>query len=250
MTIRKLKTNFISFKLQHEDINSIISLLSYDFQALEVDLRKELEQRVVYRTNLNDLKTSINENTIISLDFSRNENFCRFRLIINELLQMQQLIILINTAQLKETFYKSELFELDVYINEISDVICCAMYELPNTLRLLDVVESLLYVKIGPRLICRIAANFSEHFEEICLSLLRNSKHAEKEESLIGKIRTNVLRNLCRMNPDCVSVVKSAAIDMAKMPALCLHLRYLLRLIIFLFYTNLFLPFSFRKITA
>ena len=209
---------------KHEDINSIISLLSYDFQAMELDLRKELEQRVVIRNNLTDLKSSINENTIISLDFSRNENFCRHRLIINELLQMQQLTMLISTAQLKETFYKSELFELDVYINEISDVICCAMFELPNTLRLLDIVEALLYVRMGPRLICRIAANFSEHFEEICMSLLRNSKHAENEESLIGKIRTNVLRSLCRMNPSCVSVVRSAAIEMGKMPALCLHL--------------------------
>ena len=209
---------------KHEDINSIISLLSYDFQAMELDLRKELEQRVVIRSNLTDLRSSINENTIISLDFSRNENFCRHRLIINELLQMQQLTMLISTAQLKETFYKSELFELDVYINEISDVICCAMFELPDTLRLLDIVEALLYVRMGPRLICRIAANFSEHFEEICMSLLRNSKHAENEESLIGKIRTNVLRSLCRMNPSCVSIVRAAAIEMGKMPALCLHL--------------------------
>lgn len=146
---------------KHEDINAIISLMSYDFQAMELDLRKEIEQRVVYRTNLNDLKSSINENAIISLDFSRNENFCRHRLIINELLQMQQLTMLISTSQLKETFYKSELFELDVYINEISDVICCAMYELPNTLRLLDIIEALLYVKMGPKLICRIVANFS-----------------------------------------------------------------------------------------
>lgn len=97
---------------KHEDINSIISLLSYDFQALEVDLR---EQRCFGRGHrLNDLKTSINENTIISLDFSRNENFCRHRLIINELLQMQHLNMLISTAQLKETFYKSELFELGI----------------------------------------------------------------------------------------------------------------------------------------
>ena len=209
---------------KHEDINSIISLLSYDFQAMELDLRKELEQRVVIRTNLTDLKSSINENSIISLDFSRNENFCRHRLIINELLQMQQLTMLISTAQLKETFYKSELFELDVYINEISDVICCAMFELPNTLRLLDICEALLYVRMGPRLICRIAANFCEHFEEICMSLLRNSKQSENEDSLIGKIRTNVLRNLCRMNPSCVSIVRSAAIEMGKMPGLCLHL--------------------------
>lgn len=209
---------------KHEEINSIISLLSYDFQAMELDLRKELEQRVAIRSNLTDLKSSINENTIISLDFSRNENFCRHRLIINELLQMQQLHQLISTAQLKETFYKSELFELDVYINEISDVICCAMFELPNTLRPLDIVEALLYVRMGPRLICRIAANFSEHFEEICMSLLRNSKHAENEESLIGKIRTNVLRSLCRMNPSCVAIVRSAAIEMGKMSALCLHL--------------------------
>lgn len=208
---------------KHEDINAIISLLSYDFQAMELDLRKELEQRVVYRTNLNDLKLSINENA--SLDFSRNENFCRHRLIINELLHMQQLTMLISTAQLKETFYKSELFELDVYINEISDVICCAMFELPNTLRLLDIIEALLYVRMGPKLICRIAANFSEHFEEICMSLIRNSKQTENEtESLIGKIRTNVLRNLCRMNPSCVAIVRSAAIEMNKMSALCLHL--------------------------
>ena len=221
---QKERNTILEIIEKHEDINSIISLLSYDFQAMETDLRKELEQRVAIRSNLTDLKASINENTIISLDFSRNENFCRHRLIINELLQMQQLTMLISTAQLKETFYKSELFELDVYINEISDVICCAMFELPDTLRLLDIVEALLYVRMGPRLICRIAANFSQHFEEICMSLLRNSKHAENEESLIGKIRSNVLRGLCQMNPSCVSLVRSAAIEMGKMPALCLHL--------------------------
>ncbi|KAK4336983.1 hypothetical protein RND71_044173 [Anisodus tanguticus] len=119
---------------------------------MEIDVRKELEQR----SNLRDFtKTSINDNVIISSivnNLSLDDGFCRHRLIVSELLAVQTFTNLINTNhKVKDCFYKSELFDHEIYINELSDVICIALTELPNTLRLLEVVEALLYVKTGPR---------------------------------------------------------------------------------------------------
>jgi integrator complex subunit 2 len=93
---RKIILQIIS---QNEEVNSIISLLSVDFHAMEIDVKKELEQKSVLSANLSDNlnRNPLNDNNVIissivnnlSLDFERSDGFCRMRLIISELFAIQ-----------------------------------------------------------------------------------------------------------------------------------------------------------------
>jgi len=61
---------------------------------------------------------------------------------------------------------KCELFESEVYLEEVSDVICIAQAELPSLLALNQLAEALLRVKHGPWLLCQLVANAPDSFEQ------------------------------------------------------------------------------------
>ena len=60
----------------------------------------------------------------------------------------------------------SDLFDNKVYVEEICDVICIALAELPAVLSIQEVVETLLHVKHGPEIICWVVANSPDCFRE------------------------------------------------------------------------------------
>lgn len=60
----------------------------------------------------------------------------------------------------------SELFDNDVYLEEITDVICISLAELPNLLNISDIVEVLLHVNKGPVIVSWIVANMPDTLYE------------------------------------------------------------------------------------
>lgn len=56
----------------------------------------------------------------------------------------------------------SELFDNEVYLEEITDVICISLAELPNLLNICDIVEVLLHVNKGPIIISWVVANMPD----------------------------------------------------------------------------------------
>lgn len=74
----------------------------------------------------------------------------------------------IHEQQRGQEFYmkQSDLFDNKVYVEEICDVICIALAELPAVLSIQDVVETLLHVKHGPEIICGVVANSPDCFRE------------------------------------------------------------------------------------
>jgi len=74
----------------------------------------------------------------------------------------------IHEQQRGQEFYmkQSDLFDNKVYVEEICDVICIALAELPAVLNIQDVVETLLHVKHGPEIICGVVANSPDCFRE------------------------------------------------------------------------------------
>ena len=63
------------------------------------------------------------------------------------------------------------MFESEVYLEEVSDVICIAQAELPSLLALNQLAEALLRVKHGPWLLCRLVANAPDSFEQGAVSI-------------------------------------------------------------------------------
>jgi integrator complex subunit 2 len=60
----------------------------------------------------------------------------------------------------------SELFDQTVYLDKVTDVLCVALAELPAQLNAPDVSESLLHVRHGPWVICRVVANAPDTFRD------------------------------------------------------------------------------------
>ncbi|RWS15481.1 Integrator complex subunit 2-like protein [Dinothrombium tinctorium] len=201
--------------------NSIVSLLSVDFHALEIDVKKEQQFRSKLGSHPGDsvLVSSLVDG--LALEFEKSDGIRRLRLVLSELLAVQSYIRSIaNSSQAANAGIRaSELFDNDVYIDDVSDVMCIAVAELTNSLQLIDVCETLLYVKNGLKFICRLVANASETFHEVSSALLANGEKQD-EESFIGRTRMEVLQALCRMNPSHSLVIRSEAIEMCRMPGL------------------------------
>lgn len=105
----------------------------------------------------------------ISSDFEQSDSARRVRLVLSEILQMQAQIVEYNQNKTSNTecaVKPSELFDNDVYLEEITDVICISLAELPNLLNICDVVEVLLHVNKGPIIISWVTANMPDTLQE------------------------------------------------------------------------------------
>lgn len=105
----------------------------------------------------------------ISSDFEQSDSPRRVRLVLSEILQMQAQITEYNQNKSSNTecaIKSSELFDNDVYLEEITDVICISLVELPNLLNICDVVEVLLHVNRGPVIISWVTANMPDTLQE------------------------------------------------------------------------------------
>lgn len=60
----------------------------------------------------------------------------------------------------------SELFDNDVYLEEITDVICISLAELPNLLNICDIVEVLLHVNKGATIISWVVSNMPDTLQD------------------------------------------------------------------------------------
>lgn len=68
----------------------------------------------------------------------------------------------------RQDFYMkaSELFDNECYLEEVSDVLCIALAELPSLLPPAEVAEALLHLSNGPSIICKMVANQPDCFRE------------------------------------------------------------------------------------
>ncbi len=60
----------------------------------------------------------------------------------------------------------SELLDQDIYMDEVCDVLCVVLAELPVLLPTTEVAEALLRTQHGPSFICRMVANMPDIFYE------------------------------------------------------------------------------------
>ncbi|KFM65537.1 Integrator complex subunit 2, partial [Stegodyphus mimosarum] len=200
-----------------EVVNSLVALLSIDFHALEVDVRKE-QQRCRVGPGSESALIPVLPNGL-ALEFERSDAARRLRLFLSELLCVM--------AQVKEGYIDSvqtaELFESIVYIDEIADVLCIAQAELPGLLFIPDIAEALLHVPNGIYLLCRLVANSPDSFQEVCTTLITNGDKQD-EDSPLGKVRIQALRVLCQMNMSEILAVRGKAVELCHMPGLTIIL--------------------------
>lgn len=159
------------------------------------------------------------------MDFERADILCKVRVVLSEIFYIQAQITeqaSQTTAQksLEVNIKKSELFDNDIYLEEIADIICIALAELPSLLNVLDVVETLLYVNNGNKIICWVIANMPDCFREAVTALITNGD----EDNPDGKLRLAALYELCDMNPGEALTTRTICVEHTKMPSLMLKL--------------------------
>lgn len=205
-----------------ELVNSIVALLSIDFHALESDVKKEQQLRQKLGSSQTESILIQSLQNGLALEFERSDSTRRLRLVLSELLFISSQI---HEQQRGQEFYmkQSDLFDNKVYVEEICDVICIALAELPAVLSIQDVVETLLHVKHGPEIICWVVANSPDCFREVCTSLIANGERQE-EDNIGGRIRMQALSMLCQMNPVQALAIRAKCVELCRMPALAITL--------------------------
>lgn len=161
----------------------------------------------------------------MALGFERADVSRKVRIVLSELFYIQSQIF--DPSQLgivrgpnDKIIKQSELFDNDIYLEEITDIICIALAELPSLFNIQEVIETLLYVNHGPLIICWVVANMPDCFKEVITGLISNGD----EETAEGKLRSNALNALCDMNPGQALPTRTLCVEMGKMPSLMLKL--------------------------
>lgn len=207
-----------------EAVNSIVALLSIDFHALDNDVKKEQILRQKVGSSQNDSVLIHNLQNGLALEFERSDCTRRLRLVLSELLFIQSQIQEQLSDDTSDFLIKqSDLFDNAVYIEEICDVICIVLAELPQLLNINTIAETLLHVNNGAAIICRIVANFPDSFHEACSTLISHGERQE-ENNCGSRVRVATLTALCRMNPTQALAVRSKCVEFCRMPALAIAL--------------------------
>ncbi|XP_074643073.1 integrator complex subunit 2-like [Tubulanus polymorphus] len=203
-----------------EVVNGLISLLSIDFHMVEQDARKEQQLRAKLGGNMTDSMLISNLQNGIAIEYERSDATRKLRLLLSEIL-----FVLGQIREPRTDFYqkRSDLFESQVYLEEISDVLCIAQAELPSLLPMPDLAEALLHIKYGPWLMCRLVANVPDSFMEVCGSLVLNGEKHD-EDSIGGRKRTAALQMLCQMNVSQILKVRSLCVEHCRLPRLAVLL--------------------------
>lgn len=107
----------------------------------------------------------------VALGFERADIMQKVRIVLSELFYIQAQIFEQNQLNMvrgpNDNIQKqSELFDNDIYLDEITHIICIALAELPSLFNIQEVIETLLYVNKGSTIICWVVANMPDCFKE------------------------------------------------------------------------------------
>lgn len=145
----------------------------------------------------------------------------KVRIVLSELFYIQAQLLEQNQQKSGDIVIKSsELFDNEIYIEEIADIICIALAELPSILQVHEIVETLLYVNNGSNIICWVVANMPDCFKEVITALIVNSD----EDTTDGKLRLLTLNSLCEINPTQALSTRALCVQLKAMPSLMLKL--------------------------
>lgn len=191
-----------------EVVNNLVGLLSIDFHELEQDAKKEQQ------TGHTDASTTPAYG--VALEFERSDAARKLRLMLTEILSI---ITQLKQQQANNKFAEksSELFDTEIYLEEVSDVLCISQSELPHLLPMTEVAEALLRVRNGSWLLCRLVANNPDSFLDVCDQLI---SAAPKNGGIESEKRTMTLKMLCSMSPSYLSLVRDMCVRQCKLVSL------------------------------
>uniref|UniRef100_A0A336MQH9 CSON004873 protein n=1 Tax=Culicoides sonorensis TaxID=179676 RepID=A0A336MQH9_CULSO len=219
------RKQILSILVGVEVVNVIVALLQADYHEMEMEVKKEQQLRQKIGYTQQDSAQFHNLPNGVVLGFEKADVSQKVRIVLSELFYIQAQIQELNQMGTQKTLNEvtikqSELFDNDIYLEEVSDIICIALPELPSILNVQELVDTLLYVNNGSRIICWIVANMPDTFKDVANALLTNGD----DETPDGRLRQAALYALCEMNPGQALTIRTLCVEMLKMPSLALRL--------------------------
>lgn len=175
------KKQILSILVGIEIVNNIVSLLQVNYHELEIDVRKEqLLRQKLGPTSPPVYLQEQGQVSGVTTYFERADVTKKVRVVLSELFYIQAVV---QTEQSllaagagrgnnDNVIKESDLFDNEIYHEEIADIICIALAELPSLFTIQDVVETLLFVNNGTNIICWVVANMPDCFKEGILHLI------------------------------------------------------------------------------
>ncbi|XP_061418175.1 integrator complex subunit 2 isoform X1 [Lethenteron reissneri] len=236
-----------------EPVNAVVALLSVDFHALEQEARRELHARrksgAAGESAPGAAAAAATAAHGLALEFEHSDPTRRLHLVLSELLSLITRASGNNAeasgdgaggaaggssaaagrdASSSSSSSSSlsrgcELFECDVYLQEVADVLSILLAELPALLPMAEVAEALLLARHGAWFLCLLVANTPDCFTQVCRGLIHGGG-SQDDDSPSGRRRVEALRQLCRMKPSQALNVRAMAVEACRLPSLAVAL--------------------------
>ncbi|XP_017062881.1 integrator complex subunit 2 [Drosophila eugracilis] len=196
-----------------EVVNSIVSYLQVNYHELENELKKELQARQK-SAFFEGQQHEYGLQSGIALGFERADVARKVRVVLSEIFNLQQ-----QVSEQKPAAH-SEMLDDGIYLEEVVDILCIALAELPSLLNILELADALVHVPNGHRIICALVANFPDCYRDVVSHVIANCD----EDGSDGKHRLMLLMGLSEMNPSQALANRSMCVDMLKVPSFMLKL--------------------------
>ncbi|EDX18216.1 GD17348 [Drosophila simulans] len=196
-----------------EVVNSIVSYLQVNYHELENELKKELQARQK-SAFFEGQQHEYGLQSGIALGFERADVARKVRVVLSEIFNLQQ-----QVSEQKPAAH-SEMLDDGIYLEEVVDILCIALAELPSLLNILELTDALVHVPNGHRIICALVANFPDCYRDVVSHVIANCD----EDGSDGKHRLMLLMGLSEMNPSQALANRSMCVDMLKVPSFMLKL--------------------------
>ncbi|EDV95403.1 GH17593 [Drosophila grimshawi] len=215
-----------------EVVNSIVSYLQVNYHELENDLKKELLVRQKSSSANNGNGNNGNNGFAgetqpqpeyglqsgIALGFERADVARKVRVVLSEIFSLQQQPSSYAASSTGKPGYL-EILDDGIYLEEVVDILCIALAELPSLLNILELVDALVTVPNGYRIICALVANFPDCYRDVVSHVIANYCDDKGR-----KQRLLLLMALSEMNPSQALVNRSMCVEMMKVPSFMLKL--------------------------
>lgn len=226
------RKKLIKLLLPFPVVNEMPALIEIDYGPLEVDVKRELTYRLKTASTASlaegsSFLTSISMPDGLFYCFERSqEPREKLRIVLHELIGLMAHVRNYSHTlnQPNSSPYQSDLFDDEGNVEEVVLLIYISICEMSSTFQLLEVVEALLALKEGLRLICRLVANFPDSFHEVCSSLIINCEKGDEQHGFYSANRVKVLRQLCRMNKTEALLIRAEAVEQCRMANLVIML--------------------------
>uniref|UniRef100_A0A1I8PBM4 Integrator complex subunit 2 n=1 Tax=Stomoxys calcitrans TaxID=35570 RepID=A0A1I8PBM4_STOCA len=197
-----------------EIVNSIVSYLQVNYHELEQELKKELQAR--QKSMYYDGQQEFGLQTGIALGFERADVTRKVRVVLSEIFNVQWQL----SEQKSGVLVHSEILDDGIYLEEVVDILCIALAELPSLLNILELTDTLVQVPNGHRIICALVANFPDCYRDVITHVIINCD----EESNEGKQKLMLLMALSEINPTQALSTRAICVEILKVPSFMLKL--------------------------